>query len=485
MLIETCKANPVDVFRKLYHRPYSFFLDSCGLNRYSYVGADPFALIKAQGNKVEIVQDSMIRVSNFDIFSVLSSILTEFYSPASRAKGRLFPFQGGAVGYFGYELKNQLEELPRKKAVAPITPDSIFGLYDTIFTYDHKTNKGYIFSSGLPEKNKRLRQARAKERIHQFLKDIKTGCSEKLPLAHPSPLMGEGKGVGADSGIQNFKSNFTRSGYIRTIQSIQRYIAAGDIYQANLSQRLSIDFHGDPLLFYSKLRTINPAQFGAFLNNGDFQIISNSPERLLKVSNGIAETSPIKGTRPRGKNLKEDRALIQELRTNAKELAEHIMIVDLERNDLGKVCEYDSIKVQPMHKIYTYATLHHMVSTVSGKLRDGINPLDCVKAVFPGGSVTGAPKIRAMEIIERLEPTPRGLYTGGIGYIDFSENMDMAMTIRTGVLKDNRLYLSVGGGIVADSNPEKEYEETILKASAFLRAMGVGQKNRLRLRLRK
>ncbi|HLG30763.1 MAG TPA: aminodeoxychorismate synthase component I, partial [Candidatus Brocadiales bacterium] len=301
----------------------------------------------------------------------------------------------------------------------------------------------------------------------------------------PSPLMGEGKGVGADSGIQNFKSNFTRSGYIRTIQSIQRYIAAGDIYQANLSQRLSIDFHGDPLLFYSKLRTINPAQFGAFLNNGDFQIISNSPERLLKVSNGIAETSPIKGTRPRGKNLKEDRALIQELRTNAKELAEHIMIVDLERNDLGKVCEYDSIKVQPMHKIYTYATLHHMVSTVSGKLRDGINPLDCVKAVFPGGSVTGAPKIRAMEIIERLEPTPRGLYTGGIGYIDFSENMDMAMTIRTGVLKDNRLYLSVGGGIVADSNPEKEYEETILKASAFLRAMGVGQKNRLRLRLRK
>ncbi|MBI5047569.1 MAG: aminodeoxychorismate synthase component I [Deltaproteobacteria bacterium] len=462
--------NPIDVFRKLYSQPYSFFLDSCGLSRYSFAGANPFVLLKAYDNKVEINKDSTCRILAGSIFSALTSLLNEFNPfPPPFSKGWNkeefgFPFQCGAVGYFGYELKNQLERLPEKRTAEPNIPDCILGLYDTIFAYDHKINKGYVIASALPEKGSSIKKLLAKEKINQFFRGL-GACSRDMgtanreqQLEHPNP-------------ITCIKSNFTKDDYMNAIKQAQSYIASGDIYQANLSQRLTMDFHGDHLLFYSKLRKINPAQFGAFLNYGEFQVISNSPERLFKLNNGIAETCPIKGTRPRGKNTKEDKIFIKELKQSRKELAEHIMIVDLERNDLGKICEYGSIEVRPLQKIDTYATLHHMMSTVKGKIKNGITPVDCIKSVFPGGSVTGAPKIRAMEIIEELEPVPRGIYTGAIGYMDFCGNMDLSMAIRTAVLKDNRLYLNVGGGIVADSNPEEEYEETMLKANAFFKAI--------------
>jgi len=473
MFIEFCSINPIDVFHKLCSKPYGFWLDSCGLSRYSFAGADPFIVVKARNNKVEIIQDSTCRITTGNIFSTLTSLLNEFNpshplgTDLKSVPSKNIPFQGGAVGYFGYELKNQLEQLPRKHAAEPNIPDCILGLYDTIFAYDHKINKGYVIASGLSEKNSRSRKLLAKKRANQFFDTMDTGCNLKStysPTQRPHPsLEREGKAF--------VRSNFTKKDYMNTIKRAQIYIASGDIYQANLSQRLTIEFRGNPLLLYSNLRTISPSQFGAFLNYGDFQVISNSPERLLKVNNDIAETSPIKGTRPRGKNLKEDRLLIKELKKSRKELAEHIMIVDLERNDLGKICEFGSIKAQTLQKIYTYPTLHHMVSTIKGKLRDKMDPVDCIRSLFPGGSVTGAPKIRAMEIIEELEPTPRGIYTGAIGYIDFSGNMDLSMTIRTAVLHDNHLYLNVGGGIVADSNPEEEYEETMLKADAFFKAI--------------
>jgi len=472
MLMEPCNIKPVDFFRRIYHLPYSFLLDSCGLGRYSFAGTNPFALLKAHDDKIEIIGDSAVKVTTGNIFSVLSSLLNEF---KITSKSHYFPFQGGAVGYLGYDLKNQVENLPRKGLTEPVVPDCILGFYDTIFAYDHKTGKGYILSSGLPEKEGIKRRVRAKERIGQFIKNIGAKGNENLtPSPLPSPLGGDGwlKGIF----VVNSTSNFTKEGYIDAIKRIQDYIAAGDIYQANLSQRLNMDFTGTPLGLYEIIRKINPVPFGAFLNYGDFQIMSNSPERLLKIHNGIAETSPIKGTRPRGRGHKEDRNLIKELKTNAKELSEHIMIVDLERNDLGRFCDPGSIKVNPLQKIYTYPTLHHMVSTVKGKVRDGMETADCIKAFFPGGSVTGAPKIRAMEIIDELEPTPRGIYTGAIGYIDFSGNMDLSMTIRTAILKDKKLYLHVGGGIVADSNPAEEYDETLLKAQAFLKAMGVSKK---------
>lgn len=456
--MESFCLSPQDVFRKLYSQPYSFWLDNCGLSRYSFAGADPFVIIKAQNNKVEIIQDSNYRIVTGNVFSILTSLLNKFKT--IHHEPPCFPFQGGAVGYFGYDLKNQIERLPKKKTVPPILPDSIFGLYDTIFVYDHKTNKGYVVSSGLAEKGNKQKRLRGKKRIGQFLDSIKSPVSLSAPLFHSSA-----------PDMRKIKSNFTKDAYINAIKQVQRYIASGDIYQANLSQRLTIDFKGDPLSFYSRLRRINPAQFGTFLNYGDFQIISNSPERLLKIYDDVAETGPIKGTKPRGKNPEDDKIFIKELKTSHKELAEHIMIVDLERNDLGKICKYGSIKVKPLQKVHTYETLHHMVSTVRGKVRENISPVDCLKSCFPGGSVTGAPKIRAMEIIEELEPTPRGIYTGAIGYIDFSGNMDMSMAIRTGVIKDKQLYLSVGGGIVADSKPEEEYKETMLKASAFLKTI--------------
>lgn len=464
MLIEPCNINPLDLFCKLYSEPYPFLLDSCGLGRYSFAGATPFALIKAQNNKVELIQGSSRKIVTDNIFSVINTVLNEFKVVGTDLKpvpGQHIPFRGGAVGYLGYELKNQIEQLPRKKDAKPNIPDSILGLYDTIFAYDHKINKGYIFASGLTEKNGIMRKLLAKERIGQFFNMIKPSRKDSCKKERCISKM-------------NLKSNFTKNGYMNAIKRVQNYIASGDIYQANISQRLTVDFYGDPLAFYSRLRKISPAGFGAFFNYGDFQIISNSPERLLKVNNGIAETGPIKGTRARGKNSQEDMALANELKINAKELSEHIMIVDLERNDLGKICGYGTIRVRPLQKICTYAMLHHMVSTVKGRIRENISPVDCIKALFPGGSVTGAPKIRAMEIIEELEPTSRGIYTGGVGYIDFCGNMDLSMAIRTAVLKDKSLYLNVGGGIVADSNPEDEYKETMLKANAFLRAIGRG-----------
>ena len=265
MQIESFCLSPQDVFHKLYFQPYSFWLDNCGLSRYSFAGADPFVVIKAQNNKVEIIQDSNYRIVTGNIFSILTSLLNKFKT--IRHESPCFPFQGGAVGYFGYDLKNQIEQLPKKKTAPPILPDSIFGLYDTIFVYDHKTNKGYVVSSGLTEKGNEKKRLRGKKRINQFLDSIKS------PAPLSSPLF-----CSSAHDMRKIKSNFTKDDYINAIKQVQRYIASGDIYQANLSQRLTIDFKGDPLSFYSRLRRINPAQFGAFLNYGDFQIISNSPE---------------------------------------------------------------------------------------------------------------------------------------------------------------------------------------------------------------
>lgn len=267
-------------------------------------------------------------------------------------------------------------------------------------------------------------------------------------------------------------SNFTRDEYLETVLKAQEYISSGDIYQINLSQRLTLPIGGDPLGLYTRLIETSPAPFSSFFDYGQFQIISNSPERLLKVDGRTVETSPIKGTRPRGGTPEEDRQLIEELRTSVKERAEHVMIVDLERNDLGRVSEPGTVAVTSFERVETFPGLHHMVSTVRGTLRKGIHPMECLKSAFPGGSITGAPKIRAMEIIDEIEPAPRGVYTGGIGWMGFNGEMDISMAIRTAVVRNNTLYLHVGGGIVADSVPELEYGETLLKAKCFLDVVG-------------
>ncbi|HDJ29183.1 MAG TPA: aminodeoxychorismate synthase component I, partial [Proteobacteria bacterium] len=265
--------------------------------------------------------------------------------------------------------------------------------------------------------------------------------------------------------------------YIEAVRQILEYISAGDIYQVNLSQRFAVEFAGKPLDFYRKFRTLSPAPFGAYLVTDNHTIMSNSPERYLLIKNDYIETRPIKGTRPRGGNPEIDEQLRRELIDSSKDQAEHIMIVDLERNDLGRVAQYGTVHVPEMEIVESYANVHHLVSTVAARIEPKHSTVDCIVNSFPGGSITGAPKLRSMEIIDELEPSCRGVYTGSIGYLDFSGDIDLNIAIRTAVHHQNTLYFQVGGGIVADSDPHLEYEETITKAESFLKTLGETSKN--------
>ena len=268
-------------------------------------------------------------------------------------------------------------------------------------------------------------------------------------------------------------SNFTKQAYISAIKKAKEYILSGDIYQVNLSQRFKVDFSGDAYYFYNIFRKLSPAPFGAFLDFGEFKILSNSPERYLFIHGTHIETRPIKGTRPRGNTPEEDEELIKELKESTKDKAEHLMIVDLERNDLGRVAQFNTVKVSEFEIIETYANVHHMVSTVEAKINKKYNIIDCIKNSYPGGSITGAPKIRSMEIIDELEPTFRSVYTGSIGYIGVDNSLDLNIAIRTAIIKDNNIFFQVGGGIVADSDPEDEYGETIVKAESFIKSINL------------
>ncbi|MBI5970501.1 MAG: aminodeoxychorismate synthase component I [Deltaproteobacteria bacterium] len=452
--------TPVDAFMALrgLGMPFIFSGRKDGPRRHSYVSAEPLLTIKTEGKKTVAEYASGNRKLQFkDPFEALNRLLPDWVYE----KNTTFPFNSGAAGYFAYSLKDLIEPRRRKDASAEKgvklildIPDCVCGIYDPIFVYDHLMDTGYLVGTG-----------REKERFKRFL-EILNGAPCVRTFAN---------GFIATS-PNTISANVTKEEYAASIKKAQDYIAAGDIYQINISQRLKIPYTPGSDLFalYLKLLDAYPTPYGAFLDFGKFQIICNSPERLLKVKDGVAETGPIKGTRKRGATLEEDAALIAELKASVKERAEHVMIVDLERNDLGRVCETGSVEVSSFEAIATYPHLHHMVSIVRGKLGKGVTSIDALKSLFPGGSVTGAPKIRAMEIISELERAERGVYTGGVGWLDFDGNMDVSMAIRTAVCKDGFLYLNVGGGIVADSNPEDEYAETLLKARDFLDTMGIG-----------
>ncbi|OGP15414.1 MAG: aminodeoxychorismate synthase, component I [Deltaproteobacteria bacterium GWA2_54_12] len=410
-------------------RPFLFSGSAATGRRYSYAGAGPLSTM------------GMDKVA--DPFEALSKALTE-----SKAGKGPFPFLTGAVAYFSYDLKGLIEPgLSFKKKDGPDIPLFMAGLYDPVFVYDHEERKGYLAS-----------RSAAAERIAAFMKLLESAPSfaaASIPKA------------------KRFSSDTSKEEYISKVIKAKEYIASGDIYQINLSHRLSIQWAGDPFALYMKLLETHPAPLSSYLDFGSFQIISNSPEVLLRVEDDIAETCPIKGTRRRGHDSKEDNALVEELRASRKERAEHVMIVDLERSDLGKVCLPGSVEVSSFEEVVTYPHLHHMVSTIKGKLTTSIDAPMALKALFPGGSITGAPKVRAMQIIDEIENSARSIYTGGIGWFDQSGWAEISVAIRTAVYKDGRLSLSVGGGIVADSVPEDEYDETILKAQDFLRALGV------------
>lgn len=450
---------PHRLFRFFLDRPYSFLLESGGsvgnFSRYSFIGSDPFLLFKSRGEQIEISAGGESEKFSGNPFAILKRVLSRYSLDSS---GNV-PFVGGAVGYFGYDLCHFVEKLPRKSVRDLELPDCYLGFYDRVVCFDLLTNRLFIFSSGLPEKEPGKRRKKAKLRLEEA-QEILNKASKQDYLVTDDYY-----------NIPEISSNFSRSAYLNAVERAKEYIRAGDIFQVNLSQRFMCSQIAPPFAIYEKLRVINPAPFASFLSFPGFSIVSASPERFLRISGRRVQTRPIKGTRPRGRNHFEDEKLARELLESEKDRAELIMIVDLERNDLGRVCEYGSVRVPQLITLEAHPTVFHLVSTVEGLLEKNRDHIDCLRACFPGGSITGAPKIRAMEIIDELEPNQRCVYTGSIGYIGFNGETDLNIVIRTMVVIGGRIYFHAGGGIVADSDPEIEYEETLHKARALIEAL--------------
>ena len=453
----------VEAFKE---EPAPFFLDSGNdypeLGCYSYMGSSPFLQASAYSDRLELDwpnrPEQEIVVQNQDCLNFLNVSQSKYHVPHSP-----FPFSGGAVGFLSYDLKNEIESLPNHAVEDLTLPLWRFAWYDGIVIYDHLQTKYWLTACGIDENglcHAELAHSRI-ERLEKILYRFVAQLSKREnvdPL--PTPLH------------STINPSVSRENYLCDLRRVIDYIYAGDIYQANLTQRFSLTWEGDVWDLYSELHNQNPAPFAAFLPYHDFQILCSSPERFIRIQpDGQIETRPIKGTRPRGKSSSDDQKLAIELKTSPKDRAELTMIIDLERNDLGRVCEFGTVKVPDLIKLEKYPTVWHLVSTVTGKLLSGLSPSDIIRAIFPGGSITGAPKIRAMEIIEELEPHKRGLYTGSIGYMGFDGAWDFNIVIRTILLKDGKAFVHAGGGIVADSIPESEYKETLDKADALFRVL--------------
>jgi para-aminobenzoate synthetase component 1 len=377
------------------------------------------------------------------------------------------------VGYLSYDLCHFIERLPKTAIDDLKLPECYVAFYDAIIAFDHLEGKAYIAATGFPEMEEASRMNRAKGRIDE-LGDIVAGtpCHEVMPGSAKTEIqLYELDLDSKNSRSSKIRANFTHEEYVEAVAVAREYIYAGDIFQVNLSQRFEVDLPVAPYELYRRLRLINPAPFACYLNFGDVVVAGASPERFLRLDGDLVETRPMKGTRPRGRSAAEDDDLARELLQSAKDRAENVMIVDLERNDLGRVCKYGTVRVRELWTLERYATVFQLTSTVEGRLRGGKNRIDLLKASFPGGSITGAPKVRAMEIIDELEPTRRSIYTGAIGYLSFDGKMDLNIVIRTFLIKDGRAYFQVGGGIVSDSDPEAEYMETLDKARALIEAL--------------
>jgi len=431
-------------------------MDPDKLGRYSFIGADPFLVLKSHGRNITLLGPKGMESITGNPFEILDGLLNRY---AMENCIPYIPLTGGAVGYFSYDLCHFIEHLPSTAIDDLHLPECYLAFYDIIITFDHLENKTYIVSSGFPEQDEKRRLKRAAER----LQEMKDRLQAPPHSVKPAPLHN-------DSGT-TLRANFTRQEYIEAVEAAREYIAAGDIFQVNLSQRFEGELPMPPYELYRRLRQINPAPFAAYFNFDEATILSASPERFLKVNGDLVETCPMKGTRPRGSSIAEDEALARELEYSVKDRAENVMIVDLERNDLGRVCRFGTVKVKELWTLERYATVFQLTSTVEGRLCRDKSRINLLEACFPGGSITGAPKVRAMEIIDELEPTKRSIYTGSIGYLSFSGEMDLNIVIRTILAKDGRVYFQVGGGIIYDSDPLVEYQETLDKAKALLQAL--------------
>ncbi|MBN1590728.1 MAG: aminodeoxychorismate synthase component I [Pirellulales bacterium] len=467
--------EPEAVFVRLAARPHCLFIDSATvdawLGRYSFVAADPFAFHREEPGHHEAVES-------------LETMLG--HAPTVR-RTDLPPFQGGAAGLFSYDLGRQFERLPSPRFDEFGVPALAVGLYDVVVAFDHQTQQAWLISQGLPETEPAARRRRAAKRLAEFRRwlsepgDSQGGwdMARRCPSSTPARRQWRRATLRLDQLAPQFAtaadsrltSNFSHADFLRAVERAIEYIHAGDVFQVNLAQRLLHPAVDDSVSLYRRLRKANPAPFGGYFDLGDFQIASASPERFLQVRDRLVETRPIKGTRPRHKDAAADRAARDALCRSEKDRAENVMIVDLLRNDLSRVCEIDSVRLGDLCRLETYKHVHHLVSVVHGRLAGSNGPLDLLRAAFPGGSVTGAPKLRAMEIIAELEPTARGPYCGSLGYVGFDGSMDLNILIRTITAGRGWWQLPVGGGIVAQSDPQREYEETWHKAEGLLESM--------------
>lgn len=423
--------------------PWSVWLDSTGVGRYDILCAQPVATLVTHGADTEITAAAGTRYSNDDPFDLIRQQLGE---PVATIAG--IPFSGGALGYWGYDLSHRMMPLPAQIQDARRLPDIAIGIYDWAIVLDHQQKTAQLVSQQRYPETKKL--------LPKILDRLRR--AGELP-ADTFSVQG------------SIASNFTPNSYAAAFAQVQNYLRAGDCYQVNLAQRFSAAASGSALGAYLTLRSLSPAPYSAFLNLPHAQILCASPERFLRVQNGSVETKPIKGTRPRSSDAQQDSRLADELRNHPKDRAENLMIVDLLRSDLGKSCVPGSVHVPKLFEVESFTNVHHLVSTVEGKLAEGRDALHVLRDCFPGGSVTGTPKQRAMQIIEQLEPHPRGIYCGAIGYVGFDGNMDTNIVIRTLVYSDNKICCWAGGGIVADSDVAAEYQETLDKAKGMLQLL--------------
>ena len=452
--------TPVGAYLKLGNQPYSFLLELVQggeqWGRYSFIGLPSREIIRVRGDLLEHLRDGVLveSLQTDAPFEWIKQFAARFEVTAAPGLPR---FDGGLVGYVGYDAVRWFE--PRVKADKPDplgTPDLLFMVCDELAVFDNLRATLTLVVHADPD------LAGDQQRAEQRLDELQAQLSQPLDLPRTS--------LPAVEGQAGFESGFTQGEYCKAVARIRDYIAAGDCMQVVLSQRLATDFDADPVSLYRALRRLNPSPYLYCMHLDDHHVVGSSPEILVRVEDQEVTLRPIAGTRPRGATPEEDRRLEAELLADPKELAEHLMLIDLGRNDVGRVSEVGSVELTERMIIERYSHVMHIVSNVTGKLRDGMHALDALSASFPAGTLSGAPKVRAMEIIDELEPVRRGIYGGAVGYLGWTGNMDMAIAIRTAVIKDGQLHLQAGAGIVADSVPESEWQETMNKAGAMIRA---------------
>ena len=457
--------TPVSAFLKIAeHADYAFLLESVEggehVGRYSFLGKDPFLILRARDGRTTIDRGGVTTESEGPFIETLRRLMADFRSPFVPDLPR---FTGGAVGYLGYGAASWFEPVLGDLGTAPDGADDAgFMLFDTVLAFDHVRHRILIIA------NARITADDDLESLYQFAcakiqfleRELERGLSHTKQTSE-APL--------------EFRSNYTKEKFEEHVRAAKEHIAAGDIYQVVLSQRFEADVAADPFTVYRALRHVNPSPYMYFIRMGGVSVVGSSPEMLVRVEGARVETHPIAGTRPRGRNEEEDMRLAEELKRNEKERAEHVMLVDLGRNDVGRVCAYGSVRVPQFMGLERFSHVMHLTSIVEGKLAEDRDRLDALVSCFPAGTVSGAPKGRAMQIIKELEPAGRGLYAGAVGYVDFAGNLDFCIAIRTIIMSRGTAYVQAGAGIVMDSNPAAEFEETKDKARASMRALELAQ----------